>query len=101
MANKTVTSPRGFLAAGIACGVKKSGKQDLGLIVCPAVATAAGVFTTNRIVSAAVTICKKHIKSRNISAVVVNSGSEVPIATKVSPMIASEKPKLRAITTAA
>jgi len=75
MANKTVTSPRGFLAAGIACGVKKSGKQDLGLIVCPAVATAAGVFTTNRIVSAAVTICKKHIKSRNISAVVVNSGN--------------------------
>ncbi|GAH68476.1 unnamed protein product, partial [marine sediment metagenome] len=35
MANNTITSPRGFLAAGVYCGIKKSGKADLGLIVCP------------------------------------------------------------------
>ena len=75
MANNTITAPRGFLATGVRCGVKKSGKLDLGLIVCPAGAKAAAVFTTNKIQSAAVQVSRKHIKSRNISAVVVNSGS--------------------------
>lgn len=75
MANNTVTAAKGFLAAGVACGVKKSGKQDLGLIVCPGGAKAAAVFTTNRIVSAAVQVSKKHIKSASIRAVVANSGN--------------------------
>jgi len=75
MANNTITAPKGFLAAGVQCGIKKSGKADLALLVCPAGAKAAAVFTTNKIVSAAVTISKKHIKSRNVSAVVVNSGN--------------------------
>jgi len=57
------------------CGIKKSGKADLGLLVCPAGAKAAALFTTNEIISAAVTISKKHIKSPSISAVVVNSGN--------------------------
>ena len=57
------------------CGVKKSGKYDLGLLICPAGAKAAAVFTTNKIVSAAVTVSKSHIKSPDISAVVANSGN--------------------------
>jgi len=75
MRNDTITSPRGFLAAGVRCGIKKSGKADLALIVCPAGAKAAAVFTTNKIVSAAVEVSKKHVKSPSISAVVVNSGN--------------------------
>jgi len=75
MKNKTITSPKGFLAAGVKCGIKKSGKNDLGLLICPRGAKAAAVFTTNKIVSAAVTVCKQHVKSSNISAVVVNSGN--------------------------
>jgi glutamate N-acetyltransferase/amino-acid N-acetyltransferase len=75
MKNKTITSPRGFLAAGIACGIKKSKKKDLGLIVCPAGAKAAAVFTTNKVVSAAVLTSKKHLTTAKISAVVVNSGN--------------------------
>jgi len=75
MANNTITAPGGFLAVGVACGVKKSGKADLALLVCPTGAKAAAVFTTNKIESAAVQVSKKHIKSRNISAVVVNSGN--------------------------
>jgi glutamate N-acetyltransferase/amino-acid N-acetyltransferase len=73
--NKTITSPRGFLAAGVHCGIKKSGDNDLGLLVCLTGAKAAAVFTTNKIVSAAVTVCKRHVKSKSISAVVVNSGN--------------------------
>jgi len=75
MLNNTITAPKGFLAAGVRCGIKKSGKPDLGLIVCPTGAKAAAVFTTNKIVSAAVTVSKKHIQSPGISAVVVNSGN--------------------------
>jgi len=75
MANSTITVAKGFLAAGVACGVKKSGKADLGLIVCPGGATAAAVFTTNKIVSAAVTVCREHVKSGKALAVVVNSGN--------------------------
>ena len=75
MANDTITGTRGFLAAGVICGIKKSGKPDLALLVCPAGAKAAAVFTTNKIVSAAVTVSKKHIKSPKICAVVVNSGN--------------------------
>ncbi len=75
MANETITAAKGFLAAGAACGIKKSGKSDLGLIVCPAGAVAAAVFTTNKVVSAAVQVSKSHIKSPKIEAIVVNSGN--------------------------
>jgi len=75
MKNNTITAPKGFLAAGLHCGIKKSGKYDLGLLVCPGGATAAAVFTTNKITSAPVQISKKHIKSPKIYAVVVNSGN--------------------------
>jgi glutamate N-acetyltransferase/amino-acid N-acetyltransferase len=75
MKNNTITSPKGFLAAGVRCGIKKSGKNDLGLLVCPTGAKAAAVFTTNKIVSAGVTVCKRHVKISTISAVVVNSGN--------------------------
>jgi glutamate N-acetyltransferase/amino-acid N-acetyltransferase len=75
MANNTLTAPKGFLAAGVSSGIKKSGKLDLGLIVCPAGATAAAVFTTNKIQSAGVQVCREHIKSPKVYAVVVNSGN--------------------------
>lgn len=75
MVNSVITAPRGFLAAGVACGMKRSGKLDLGLIVCRQGAIAAGVFTTNKITSAAVQVCREHVKSPRIYAVVVNSGN--------------------------
>ena len=73
--NRTIVSPKGFLVAGLHCGVKQSGKFDLGMLVCPTGASAAAVFTTNKIVSAAVTVCREHVASESISAVIVNSGN--------------------------
>ena len=75
MANRTVTTPKGFLAAGLSCGIKVSGKSDLGLLVCPTGAMAAAVFTTNEIVSAAVQVSRVHVTSRKTHAIVVNSGT--------------------------
>ncbi len=75
MKNNSITAPKGFLAAGVACGIKHSGKPDLALLVCPTGATAAAVFTTNKIVSAAVQVSREYIASREIYGVVVNAGN--------------------------
>ncbi len=75
MANKTITAAGGFLACGVASGVKRSGKLDLGLISCPGGAIAAAVFTTNKVVSAAVTVCREHVRKGKVYGVVVNSGN--------------------------
>jgi glutamate N-acetyltransferase/amino-acid N-acetyltransferase len=75
MTNGTVTSAKGFLAAGVHCGIKKSGKPDLAMLVCPTGAKAAAVFTTNKVISAAVQVSKEHIKSPKIFAVIANSGN--------------------------
>lgn len=70
-----ITAPKGFLAAGIHCGIKKS-KRDLALIVSTSPATAAGVFTLNKVQAAPVVICKEHLcKSKTFKAIVVNSGN--------------------------
>jgi glutamate N-acetyltransferase / amino-acid N-acetyltransferase len=75
MRNDSVTAPMGFLGAGIASGVKVSGNLDLGILACPTGATAAAVFTTNKIVSAGVQVSREHLKSRKTYGVVVNSGN--------------------------
>ncbi|MBN1787242.1 MAG: bifunctional glutamate N-acetyltransferase/amino-acid acetyltransferase ArgJ [Sedimentisphaerales bacterium] len=75
MKNNTITSPKGFLAAGVHCGIKQSEKKDLAIIACPTGAKAAAVFTTNKVVAASVTVCKKHIKTVNCESVIVNSGN--------------------------
>ena len=75
MKNNSITAPKGFLATGVKCGIKVSGKPDVGLLVCPTGATAVAVFTTNAITSAAVQVSREHITSRKTYAVVVNSGN--------------------------
>ncbi|HZY92808.1 MAG TPA: bifunctional glutamate N-acetyltransferase/amino-acid acetyltransferase ArgJ [Thermoplasmata archaeon] len=43
-----VTSLKGFRAGGVSCGVKRSGRPDLSIVLTDLDATAAGVFTTNQ-----------------------------------------------------
>jgi glutamate N-acetyltransferase/amino-acid N-acetyltransferase len=64
----------GFKAAGIACGLKKNGKKDLGLIFSTVPANVAGVFTKNRVQGAHVLLDRARIKSGLCQAVVGNSG---------------------------
>jgi glutamate N-acetyltransferase/amino-acid N-acetyltransferase len=65
----------GFQAAGVAAGLKKNGKKDLGLIFSTVPAAAAGVFTRNRIQAAPVVLDRKRIETGTGRAVVVNSGN--------------------------
>ncbi|WP_411109008.1 bifunctional glutamate N-acetyltransferase/amino-acid acetyltransferase ArgJ [Streptomyces sp. c-19] len=71
----TVTAARGFLASGVAAGIKTSGDPDLALVVNrgPAPA-AAGVFTSNRIQAAPVRWSRQALARGTVSAVVLNSG---------------------------
>lgn len=76
MANSSITAAQGFEAAGISCGIKQSGHLDLGLISCPTGAMAAAVFTTNRITSPAMDVCRDHAGgSGRVKAVIANSGN--------------------------
>ncbi|MGD0840190.1 MAG: bifunctional glutamate N-acetyltransferase/amino-acid acetyltransferase ArgJ [Candidatus Acidiferrales bacterium] len=69
--------PRGFRYAGVNCGIKKSGRLDLGLIVADAPCAAAGVFTTNLVKAAPVLLCQAHLRraASRMRALVVNSGN--------------------------
>ena len=71
----SVTTPKGFRAAGIASGIKKSGKKDLALVVNDGpLRTAAAVFTSNRVEAAPVTWSRRAVSDGIVHAVVLNSG---------------------------
>lgn len=65
----------GFKAAGLAAGLKKNGKKDLGLIFSEVPAKVAGVFTTNRVKAAPVLLDMERVAGGMAQAVIVNSGN--------------------------
>ncbi|MGD9233252.1 MAG: bifunctional glutamate N-acetyltransferase/amino-acid acetyltransferase ArgJ [Desulfobacterales bacterium] len=65
----------GFKAAGIAAGLKKKNKKDLGLIFSEVPANVAGMFTRNRVKAAPVILDIERIKSGVCQAIIVNSGN--------------------------
>ncbi len=73
--NGGICAPEGFLAAGFAAGLKKSGKKDLALIYAKQPCSAAGVFTTNRFKAAPVLVSIENLKKGRAQAVVINSGN--------------------------
>ncbi|APE25689.1 MULTISPECIES: bifunctional glutamate N-acetyltransferase/amino-acid acetyltransferase ArgJ [Streptomyces] len=71
----TVTAARGFLASGVAAGIKASGDPDLALVVNQGPApAAAGVFTSNRVQAAPVRWSRRVLADGGVRAVVLNSG---------------------------
>jgi len=74
-----VTSPRGFVAAGAACGVKPGGDPDLALVATASgrPVPAAGVFTSNKATAAPVLVSRSHLGATGGLAVgvILNSGN--------------------------
>ena len=67
--------PLGFVAGGIAAGIKRSGAADLGMIVCERPAVVAGVTTRNLICGAPVTVTRERLAASHFArGVIVNSG---------------------------
>ncbi|MGB8338819.1 MAG: bifunctional glutamate N-acetyltransferase/amino-acid acetyltransferase ArgJ, partial [Burkholderiales bacterium] len=54
--------------------IKKPNRKDLLVISLAQNATVSGVFTQNRFCAAPVTLCREHLKSGNIRALVINTG---------------------------
>ncbi|KYZ77744.1 ornithine acetyltransferase [Anaerosporomusa subterranea] len=69
-----ITAPQGFVAAGVKSGIKKSGKEDVALIVSQVPAAAAAVFTQNKMAAAPVLISRENAAKGKLRAIVVNSG---------------------------
>ena len=67
-------SPKGFRAAGVHCGIKRE-KPDLALLVSDVPASAAGVFTTNKVKAAPVRYTQRAVADGHAQAVVMNSGN--------------------------
>ena len=68
--------PKGFQAAGIACGIKAAaGAKDLALIYSEAPAQVAGLFTKNRVQAAPVLVTRQRVRRGTCRGVIVNSGN--------------------------
>lgn len=70
----SITAPKGFVAAGIHCGIRKKERRDLALVRSLEPATGAGMFTANRVQAAPVVVSREHLELAQPQAVVVNSG---------------------------
>lgn len=75
MLSEKTALPLGFRCSGTTCGIKASGSADLALFVSDVDAVSAGVFTTNRVVGAPVTVSKARTGRPDCRAVIINSGN--------------------------
>ncbi|MES1246899.1 MAG: bifunctional glutamate N-acetyltransferase/amino-acid acetyltransferase ArgJ [Actinomycetota bacterium] len=71
----SVTAPKGFVASGVHCGIRKGERRDLAVVRSLEPATGAGMFTINRLQAAPVTLCKEYLAAAQPQAVVINSGN--------------------------
>jgi len=69
----SVTAAKGFVAAGVHCGIRKK-RRDLALVRSLVPATGAGMFTVNRVQAAPVVVSREHLAVAQPQAVVANSG---------------------------
>lgn len=70
-----VCAPKGFLANGIHCGIRKNkSKKDLALIYCATSCDAAGVYTQNLAYGAPIVVTKNNISNGKAKAIICNSG---------------------------
>ncbi|WP_425059849.1 Arginine biosynthesis bifunctional protein ArgJ [Sporomusa carbonis] len=69
-----ITAPQGFKAAGVHCGIKKNGKEDVAVIYSTVPAAAAAMFTTNQMAAAPVIVSRQAVERGKARAIVVNSG---------------------------
>ena len=81
--------PLGFRYSAAYAGIRRDSREDLGLIVSDQPASAAAVFTTNRVQAAPVRIARQHLRASRgrVSAILVNAGN-ANCATKTGDEVA-------------
>ena len=74
--NGGICAAKGFLAAGVHCGIRKNrSKRDIALIYSQQRAACAAVYTTNLVKGAPLSVTKKNIADGYAQAVICNSGN--------------------------
>jgi len=69
-----VTAAQGFVAGGIAAGIKDGTALDLALVDAGTTVVSAAVFTTSRAPAAPVIVARQRVRSGRLRAVLLNSG---------------------------
>src|SRR5215210_6531196 len=65
----------GFMASGVACGIREAGRRDLGLLFSELPCETAGVFTRNALKGAPLVVTREAVERGGVRAVVANSGN--------------------------
>jgi glutamate N-acetyltransferase / amino-acid N-acetyltransferase len=89
----SVTAAQGFVASGVAAGIRHRDRKDLAVVRSLPHATGAAMFTRNRVQAACLEISREHLELADPQAVVVNSG--------VANAATGERGKLDALASAA
>ena len=93
-----VTAPKGFVANGVHCGIRKNKqKKDLALIFSQVPANAVAVYTQNIVKGAPILVTKQHLQDKQAQAIICNSGNAntcnangIEIANQMSELLAKE-----------
>lgn len=91
----TIASPKGFVADGLHCGLKRK-KKDIGWLYSEKIASVAGVFTTNQVKAAPVILTKEKLALQKLQAIIINSGNANACTGEKGRMDAKEMCKLTA-----
>ncbi len=67
--------PQKFVACGVFSGIKRSRRKDLGLIYSELPCKAVGMFTSNKVKSASLEVCRENLENKESRAIIVNSGN--------------------------
>jgi len=70
-----VAAASGFVAVGVACGVRDAGRRDLGLLFSELPCETAAVFTSNAVKGAPLVVTREAVEAGGVRAVVANSGN--------------------------
>jgi glutamate N-acetyltransferase/amino-acid N-acetyltransferase len=75
--DEPVSLPRGFFWSATKAGIKASGRSDVALAEAPLGASAAAMFTRNRVAAAPVEVGRAHLRKNKgrVRAVLVNAGN--------------------------
>lgn len=71
-----ICAPRGFMASGVHCGLRKNrAKPDLALVYTETLCDAAAVYTQNKVKGAPLYVTQQHLKNKKAQAIIINSGN--------------------------
>ena len=70
----SVTAAKGFVASGVAVGIRRRERKDLAIVRSLAPAVGAAMFTRNKVQAACLQVCREHLSLAEPQAVVINSG---------------------------